>query len=84
MMKANEANNLVRMAIKGKVEAKVKAHNEWLENVVSVEIEKVAKNGKSYMSIVKPLGLDSMLIANILEENGYFVEFNNGYVKIKW
>ena len=83
-MRANEANNLVTMAIREKVEAKVKAHNEWLENVISVEIEKVAKNGKSYMSIEKPLGLDSILIANILEENGYFVEFNNGYVKIKW
>ena len=83
-MKANEAKELVAMEIKRKLEAKIKAHNEWLENIVSVEIEKVAKNGKSYMSIVKPLGLDSMLIANILEENGYFVEFNNGYVKIKW
>lgn len=84
MMKANEAKELVTMAIREKVKARVKAYNEWLENVVSVEIEKVAKNGKSYMSIEKPLGLDSILISRFLEESGYFVEFNNGYVKIKW
>ena len=83
-MKANEAKELVTMEIKRKLEAKTKAHNEWFENVVSVEIKKAAKNGKSYMSIEKPLDLDSILVANILEENGYFVAFNNGYVKIKW
>lgn len=74
MIKANSAKELVVRYKEMEHEAKKKASEQWVEDIVSKEICNTANSGKTSMVIYLPEQVNRGMVIDYIREHGYTIE----------
>ena len=88
MKNAQEIRKITNKVLKERHDLQIKMMKDYIEEVIAPQVEEMALQGKSTLTIDVDVTkiIDLSALAKTLDNNGYFVTFGRKYpmIKIHW
>ena len=88
MKNAQEVRKITNKVLEERQASQIKMMNDYIEEVIAPQVEEMALQGKSTLTVDVDVTkiIDLNALAKTLDNNGYFVTFGRKYpmIKIYW